>query len=489
MGRGERGDGEGRDRRHQRAGWARWSWLVPEIVALVLVAVAMAELQWGLGHRWLGLPVADPVTAPARVLPPEGLDIAAQPAAPEVAGSSPGGSLDRAAVRRALAPYAGSKALGPHADLVVAELATGQVVYRRGTGAVIPASTMKLLTSTAALETLGPMTRFRTTVRQAGDQVVLVGGGDPYLMPSRAKAKGLYPRRADLGTLARRTAQALAGQGLTAVRLAYDDSLFSGPAVNPAWPASYIAEFVAPPITALWSNQGAEPGGRYVADPSAAAARVFRKALARNGVAVTGGIEHVTADASAPEVAAVEGAPLGEVVEHLLAVSDNNAAEVVAHHVGIARGEGGSFAGAAAAVSAVLAGLDVDLTGSSIRDGSGLSRENRLTPAALIGVLGVAADRPRLRQAITGMPVAGFTGSLQWRFEDGPAEAKGRVRAKTGTLTGVHGLAGVAVDAQGNRMAFVLIADQVAMDQQLAARKQIDLMAAALGACSCGATP
>ncbi len=479
---GGRGGGGRRDRRHQRSR----VWLLPELVVLVLVAIAMAELQWGLGHRWLGLPVADPVTAPARVLPPEGLDIAPQHAAAAVAGSSPGGGLDPAAVRRALAPYADDKALGPHAGLAVAELATGRMVYRRGRGAVIPASTMKLLTGAAALETLGPMTRFRTTVRQAGDQVVLVGGGDPYLMPSRTKAKGLYPRRADLDTLARRTARALAGQGVTAVRLAYDDSLFSGPAVNPAWPASYIGEFVVPPITALWSDQGRGSGYGYVADPSRAAADLFRAALARHGVRVTGRLRHRVAPAAAAEIAAVEGAPLGEVVEHLLAVSDNNAAEVVAHHVGIARGEDGSFAGASAAVGAVLSGLGVDLAGSAIRDGSGLSRENRLTPAALVGVLRLAADRPRLRQTITGMPVAGFTGSLQWRFEDGPLQAKGRVRAKTGTLTGVHGLAGVAVDAQGNRMAFVLIADQVALDQQLAARTRIDRMAAALGGCSCG---
>lgn len=462
-------------------------WLLPELVVLVLVALAMAEVQWGLGHRWLDLPEADPVTAPARVLPPEGLDIAPQPAAAAVATSSPGGHLDPAAVREALAPYAGDKALGPHADLTVAELASGDVVYHRGRGAVIPASTMKLLTSAAALEAVGPMTRFRTTVRLTGDRLVLVGGGDPFLMSSKAKTRKTYPQRADLDTLARRTAKALLAQGVTTVRLGYDDSLFAGPAVNPAWPASYVPEFVVPPITALWADEAKGSGVGYVADPSRAAADLFRAALARHGVTVTGKLRHRTAPSAAEEVAAVESAPLGQIVEQLLAVSDNNAAEVVARHVALAEGQEGSFAGASIAVSAVLSGLDVDLTGSVIRDGSGLSRENRLTPAALIGVLRVAADRPRLRQAITGMPVAGFTGSLQWRFEDGPPRAKGRVRAKTGTLTGVHGLAGVAVDAQGNRMAFVLIADQVAADQQLAARTRIDRMAAALGGCSCGA--
>jgi D-alanyl-D-alanine carboxypeptidase/D-alanyl-D-alanine-endopeptidase (penicillin-binding protein 4) len=60
------------------------------------------------------------------------------------------------------------------------------------------------------------------------------------------------------------------------------------------------------------------------------------------------------------------------------------------------------------------------------------------------------------------------------------------VQAKTGTLTGVHGLAGVATDLDGNVMGFVAIADKVPAAQQLYARLTIDKVAAALGACRCG---
>ena len=180
--------------------------------------------------------------------------------------------------------------------------------------------------------------------------------------------------------------------------------------------------------------------------------------------------------------------PLWQIVEKVLATSDNEGADVLSHHVGLAEGTGGSFAGGARGVRTVLTGLGVDLDGAVIHDGSGLSRLDRLQPATLLDVLAHAADadRPELRAAITGLPVAGFTGSLAFRFDKGAPAGRGRVRAKTGTLSGVHGLAGVTTDRQGNLMSFVLIADKVRLEDTLDARATLDKMAAALGACRCG---
>jgi D-alanyl-D-alanine carboxypeptidase/D-alanyl-D-alanine-endopeptidase (penicillin-binding protein 4) len=483
-----------REERHPRRRLRRrvrrfWSW-VPEIVVVLLVVSAAANLQYDLGHRWLGLePAADPQSQPAQVLPPEGLDLAGHGAAGAVATSSPGGSLDSLPVRTALAPYVSAAKLGGHVDVYVSELASGRVAYRHGSGAVTPASTMKLLTTTAALRTLGPETRFRTSVRATGDRVVLVGGGDPFLMSDRRAAKGLYPARADLDTLAARSAAALAAQGLSTVRLSYDASMFTGPQFNPAWPATYLSGDVVPRITALWVDEAKGPDGRYVADPPHAAADVFAAALVRHGIVVRGPIAAGRSASAATELASVQSAPLGQIVERTLAVSDNNAAEVIARHVGIAVRQDGSFTGGAGAVVQVLNGLGVDTHGAQVYDGSGLSRRDRLTPETLLGVLQTVSstEHPDLRDVVTGLPVAGFTGSLQWRFDDAPAVARGRVRAKTGTLTGVQGLAGIVTDVQGNRMAFVAIADRVAVPNTLAARHTLDLIAAALAACSCGA--
>ena len=61
------------------------------------------------------------------------------------------------------------------------------------------------------------------------------------------------------------------------------------------------------------------------------------------------------------------------------------------------------------------------------------------------------------------------------------------MRAKTGTLTGVHGLAGLVTDLDGTVMAFVAIADRVKVKNTLAARALVDEVAASLAGCACGA--
>ena len=480
-----------REQRHAEPAGSRrrlLSWL-PEVLVLLVVLAAFGNVQYDLGHRWLGLDRTDPHTHPAQVLPPLGLDLTTGTPAPPLAAALEPGTADPTKVRAALARLLADQRLGKHVDVLVTDLTSGRVLFRHGSGAVVPASTTKLLTSLAALQSLGPMTRFSTKVVAVGNRLTLVGGGDPFLASGPAAAKGRYPGRADAFTLARRTATALAAQGITQVRLNYDASLFTGPAVNPLWPANYLPDSVVPPISALWVDEG-EVDHRYVTDPAGVAGRSFARSLARAGIKVVGPVRAGQAPAAAVPVAETRSAPLGEIVQHTLSVSDNNAAEVLARQVALKVGDDPSFSGGAAAVFKVLRELGVDVAGSRIFDGSGLSRKNRLTPTTLLDVLRTAAspEHPTLREVITGLPVAGYTGSLQDRFDEAPAAARGRVLAKTGTLTGVHGLAGVAADLDGDLLGFVMIADRVTGPNTLPARHDIDLMAAALGVCHCGAS-
>jgi len=82
--------------------------------------------------------------------------------------------------------------------------------------------------------------------------------------------------------------------------------------------------------------------------------------------------------------------------------------------------------------------------------------------------------------AVSGLPVAGVTGTLADRFA-GPVNAAGRgiVRAKTGTLTGVNALAGLVRDARGRLLAFAYVADSSPGPQELA-RAALDRAATAL---------
>ncbi|GGF50832.1 D-alanyl-D-alanine carboxypeptidase [Marmoricola endophyticus] len=474
---------------------SRW-WLLPEALVLLLVVGAGLAWHFRLGDK-LGISSPDPLTEPAAVRPPAGLDLPRTAPARAVAAGQDDGDASAARLKQALDPLLGDRRLG-RVTVRVADLSSGRVVYQRGDQPFTPASTTKLLTSTAALQAIGPGKRFATRVEQepaasgTPARLTLVGGGDPFLASGTPEA-GTYPHYADVGTLARRTAAALKQGGTTRVTLGYDDSLFTGPRVDPSWESSYVPEGVVPPISALWVDEGRSPAGGYVDDPSARAATVFRQALGAAGITVSGDVRRQPASQGATEVARVESPPLGQIVSRLLLVSDNNAAEVVSHQVGLAEGTGGSFSGGAKAVIQVLGRLGVPTAGLRLLDGSGLSRGNLISPETMVGVLRTAAsdDHPTLREVVTGLPVAGFTGSLTDRFDTGPAAGRGRVHAKTGTLTGVHGLAGIATDLSGDVLAFVAIADRVPEADQLFARQRIDQVAAAIGACRCGtsATP
>jgi D-alanyl-D-alanine carboxypeptidase/D-alanyl-D-alanine-endopeptidase (penicillin-binding protein 4) len=407
--------------------------------------------------------------------------------APLVAGVTGTSSVDGAAVARVLRPLVKAPVLGRRVTVAVAPLGSSRPVYTSGAPVVTPASTLKLLTSAAALEVLGPDHRFGTTVVRSGRQVVLVGGGDP-LLTRVPDGDGVYPRRADLTTLARRTASALEQAGVRRTRLGFDTSLFSGPEVEPTWEADYVPQNVVSPITALWVDEGRERDGYSTrsADPALAAAQFFSSALRKRGIEVVGQPQPAEAPGDATPLAEVEGAPLSQVVQHVLELSDNEGAEVLARHVAITQGGEPSFDGGVRAVEEVLAAIGVRLEGAELHDGSGLSRKDRLGWATLIDVLRVAATDPDLRTVLTGLPVAGFSGSLAYRFEMAPRAALGEVRAKTGTLTGVHGLAGTVHTRDGVVLAFVAIADRVRPFESLMARARLDEIAGALAACVCG---
>jgi D-alanyl-D-alanine carboxypeptidase/D-alanyl-D-alanine-endopeptidase (penicillin-binding protein 4) len=474
------------DRRHGTGVFGRW---FPVVLVLAILASAGAAYRFDLGPRWFGTGEPDPDTEPAAVDPPSGVELPPLTRPAAVASPLPGaGSLSPAKVRRAVAPFLRDRDLGKSVHAVVAGISGGRPALSFGADPAKPASTTKLLTVTAALKVLGPDHVFETTVVRGGpDRIVLVGGGDPFL---ERRPVSVWPQGADVASLARRTAAVLDERGRTKVQVAYDDSLFTGPAENPSWRKDYVPNGIVSPITALWVDEGRDPSGSgRVADPSAEAAAEFARALERSGIRVTGRLVHQRAKAGAAELARVTGASLSQVVERVLEVSDNEGAEVLARHVGLAvSGSGSSDAGTDAVLS-TLRRLGVRTDGAKVFDGSGLSRKNRIDPDTLVDVLRVAAaeDHPELRSTLTGLPVAGFTGSLAFRFSDTPVPGRGRVRAKTGTLTGVSALAGVATDLDGVPMVFALVADRIKLRNTLDAQEALDDLAAALGACHCAA--
>ncbi|AVH57331.1 MULTISPECIES: D-alanyl-D-alanine carboxypeptidase/D-alanyl-D-alanine endopeptidase [Streptomyces] len=374
--------------------------------------------------------------------------------------------------------------LGARRTAVVVDVATGKRLYGKGADEVqIPASTTKIATAVAALSATGPEHRIktRTVLEPDTKEVVLVGGGDPTLTAEK-DADGW----ASLHTLADRTATALKDRHMDRVTLSYDTSLYAGPALHPIGVNDNIAQ-----VTSLMVDEGRSddstggPAAR-VPDPAADAARQFADLLHDRGIKTTNpGPSKATNRAEA--LASVSSAPLSALVERMLTNSDNDIAEALARQVALASGEQPSFEGDAKAMHAQLKKLGLPLSGTNFADGSGLNRADRLSADLLTALLAKAGDpaHPELRPVLTGLPVAGFTGTLSTRYSDDPA-ATGVVRAKTGTLTGVNTLAGTVVNADGRLLAFAFLAsDEADPPNTVEARAALDHAATALAACGC----
>ncbi|WP_427005322.1 D-alanyl-D-alanine carboxypeptidase/D-alanyl-D-alanine-endopeptidase [Pseudarthrobacter sp. H2] len=391
---------------------------------------------------------------------------------------------------------------------VVQDAATGRLLFdRSGNEARVPASNMKLLTAAAALRILGPDRRFSTTVvaGSAPGTVVLTGGGD-VLLGAGESAPDAVLGHAGLTTLAQETVRALQNDGAAGtVSVRLDDSLFTGPSLNPGWSPDDVAAGETAPLFPLALNSArfdpAQAAGPRPQDAAMSAAETFSARLtaaaAAAGLTVAPGVERVAAPAGDPPaggqarggarvLAEVQSATVGEQVDLLLRTSDNFLTEVIGRMSALAGGRPGSNDGAIDAVLAQLSGLGIPLDTLHAADVSGLAVGNRVSARQLSEVVRAitSGTDPRLRAALAGFPVAALTGTLGARYADAStARGAGLVRAKTGTLNTVTALSGYVVDADGRLLVFSFIGNGLAPGADN--RTALDRAASALAGCGC----
>lgn len=391
---------------------------------------------------------------------------------------------DPAALEGLLTPLVTGPPLGAGTPAQVVDVATGEVLFAQAADEpATPASTAKLRTAAAALTTLDPSDTLETRVvaGAAPGEVVLVGGGDPTL--SRTDPSQTYPGAATVADLATQVTAALPA-GTPVTRVVVDNSLFSGPLTASGWGPGDAPSSYAAPVTAT-AVDGARVSPGSVArsgQPGLDAGIALADALGAPGATVTLG----QAPPGATTLATVESAPVVRLVEQALSMSDNVLAEALARQVALAQGEPASFEGAARAVLGALQEAGVDVSGVTLADGSGLSRENTVPVEVLAELVTGAADGSLGAGSglLAGLPVAGYDGTLADRGDADPATAPGTVRAKTGTLLGVHALAGTVVTAEGRLLAFAVVADE-APGGEVAAEAALDEFAATLARCGC----
>jgi D-alanyl-D-alanine carboxypeptidase/D-alanyl-D-alanine-endopeptidase (penicillin-binding protein 4) len=478
------------------AGRVRRGWPLALLLALIVILAVPAALVVAPGFIGPKPPAAAPAPPAWQQTP---ATLSARQGLSPLDDSAPVPS--RAAVTAQLEPLLKADGGGTFTGLVQDAL-TGLVLFDRG-GADnrIPASNMKLLTAAAALRAIGPEHRFSTRVLSGPlpGQVVLTGGGD-VLLGTGQSAPDQVMGHAGLATLAAATVAALQERGTTGeLKVLVDDSLFSGPALNPAWALGDVEAGEMAPLYPLALNSArfdaAVTTGPRPQDSAITAAEAFAAQLkaagAAAGLTVADGVERFTAsgiESGGPAaLAEVQSATVSQQVDLMLQTSDNYLAEALGRMAAAATGQPASNDAATTTVRTQLTGLDIPTDTMRLADVSGLALDNQVSArqfAEVVRAITSGTDL-RLRAALAGFPVAGLTGTLDARYGDSStARGAGLVRAKTGTLNSVIALSGYVVDADGRLLVFSFIGNGLTPGAG-GNKEALDRAATALAACGC----
>lgn len=370
--------------------------------------------------------------------------------------------------------------------LTVRWLGTGMANVNPDTQ-LVPGSVMKLVTAAAAIDALGADRTFPTSVRVTRNpdgtvaDLYLVGGGDPLLTRDEYVRTEKYPsfNNTRLEVIADRIAAA--GVGSVTGRVVGVDTLLDAERYVADWPAGFHG-VEAGPLGALMVNDGAVVGQpTKPEDPALAASQELMSLLIARGVTVASGAAHDVLPEGTEELFVQQSATVTAVVQEMLVNSDNNTAEILLKHIGLARKGVGSTANGVAAVSELLGEWGVQ-SGVVVVDGSGLSSGNRLTCSAVMRIL------DRQASVFPGLlAVAGRTGTLRDVLEGTPAE--GLLVGKTGTLSGVKSLAGYVPTDGEVPLEFALLMNRRGIDKRSAYRPVWSRLAESVGRASADPRP
>lgn len=378
----------------------------------------------------------------------------------------------------------------------------------------IPASNMKLIVTSAAVHYLGGDYTFKTTVAVLGKDLVVVGGGDPLLADSK---QNTMPAQSSM-LLMERIGKALKEAGVTEIdNLVVDTSFFDANRVHPAWPKDQLNQWYACEVSALnfYNNcihltatrKGGlavlqmEPQNSYVhlvnelklvtkndsalgayrnsvpnkllvkgrlnqqagfdvavENPAGLFASILCDHLNANGVPVKGQLlqKYVKADSSLRTITVIE-TPLKDVLKRCNTDSLGLAAECLVKTISAENTEGrinGEWAHGLTLASQYLNSLGISEQQYKLDDGSGLSRNNRLTAECLVAVLKDMYQGPDSRMFFDSLAVGGIEGTAA-KFFNEPAY-KGNILGKTGYIAGVRSFSGLCKTPKGDILFSIL---------------------------------
>ncbi|MBX3716397.1 MAG: D-alanyl-D-alanine carboxypeptidase/D-alanyl-D-alanine-endopeptidase [Burkholderiales bacterium] len=403
--------------------------------------------------------------------------------------------------------------------VVVEPVAGGRrLVSHNADRALNPASAIKLVTTFAALDLLGPAHAFRTDALVAGEvsggvlagDLVLKGGGDPKLtyerlwqLVRRLRARGLREIRGDVildrsyfapaahdpGKFDGESRRAYnvgpdallvnfkavdfrfvpAGTGVRVlgepdfpnVEIASRVKAVAGPCNNWRRGLQYEVEENGLLATVVFSGTypsecGEKTWPLSVFDADRYTESAFRWLWSEAGGKFLGKVRAGAAPAGASLLLRFESEPLGALVRDMNKFSNNVMARQLFLALSAEKGGGpGEYAASARLVRDWLAARRIDAPGLSIENGSGLSRTDRIAPATLAAILRAAWASPVMPELVASLSLFAVDGTFKLRN----GASAGSAHLKGGTLTGVQAVAGFVLAENGERWVVVMIAN------------------------------
>ncbi len=411
---------------------------------------------------------------------------------------------------------------GARAAVRVLDPETGKTVFEQDADKpVTPASNMKLTVTSAFLDYFGPEAIFDTKLIVVGDDLWLVGSGDPATCDAAiAKKYGVAPLAAFDAWADELTAL---GKTKFSGNLYYVDNAFEKQQIHPSWATDDLVEWYAAPIGGLnlndncidgtvsptqpgqpgkidivpattasivvvnqtrtdekdaieitraaaqnsytvtgTVNKGASLDSKPVTDPGAFFADALRTHLAMRGITLAGAIVR---GESVPEGTVTALKPVQSKITDILWRINKNSQNLLAEgaakllgrayaqHEGNTPSAVGSWANAEVAIRAFLTKNHIDDSAYKFADGSGLSRDDKVTTRLISDILAAMYKHPNFKTFFDSLTIGGVDGTIRNRFKNFPD----RVHGKTGYIGGVRSLSGYVKTDSGKTLIFSII--------------------------------
>ncbi len=327
-------------------------------------------------------------------------------------------------------------------SMILVDAQSGEVIYEKNANSPRkPASTLKIFSAAATLKYIDPKEVFRTSVSLGikPKTLVIQGSYDPWISYVHYEAVKMH----------RTSLTRLAFNSLSAAKKANKGSARGLTIEYSELNTRDVANFKV-----FFKKRGYIPKFKRVSSSVA-----FQDA--------------------GTEIVASNSPPVSEILQYTMLWSDNVLADRLARLAAKRAGNAFSEEGVAITFAQVLLDVGIDPSRMVVADGSGLSRENRVSAKTMAELLFKLRKDPQYELLYTSLPVGGVSGTLRSRFLTTAPGAVGLVHAKTGTLNGTVSLAGY-IESGEHEYIFVTVADKIGRSSR-AANKARALMDRILG--------